>query len=69
MYAKVKIGKHFSSEFKDNKGLRQEYTITPLLLNTVLETAISLSKVETQRNILDKCSQIMAYDDDDVVLM
>jgi len=65
MYAKIKIGKHFSSEFKYNKGLRQEYTISPLLLNIVLKTAIRLSKVETERNILDKCSQILAYDDDD----
>jgi hypothetical protein len=31
----------------------------------MLETAIRLSKVETQRNILDKCSHIIAYDDDD----
>jgi len=65
IYAKVKIGKHFSSEFKDNRGLRQEYTVSPLLLNIVLETAIRLSKVETQRNILHKCSQILVYDDDD----
>ena len=70
IYAKVKICKHFSSEFKDNKHLRQGYVIFPLLLNMVLETAIRLSKVETWRDILDKYSQIMAYDDaDDVVLM
>jgi len=68
-YTKVKIGKYFSSEFKDNKGLRQGYAISTLLLNIVLETAIRLSKVETQRNILDKCSQIMAYDNDDYVVL
>jgi len=65
MYAKVKIRGHFSSEFEDNKGLRQEYKISPLLLNIVSKTAITLSKVETQRNILAKCSEILAYDDDD----
>jgi hypothetical protein len=47
MYAKVKNGKHFSSEFKDNEGSRQGYAISPLLLNIVLEIAIRLSKVET----------------------
>jgi hypothetical protein len=69
MYTKVKIGKHFSSEFEDNKDLRQGYAISPLLLNVVLETAIRLSEVETQRNMLDKCSQIMAYDNDDYVVL
>jgi hypothetical protein len=69
MYTKVKIGKHFSFEFEDNKGLRQGYAIFPLLLNIALETAIRLSEVETQRNMLDKCSQIMAYDNDDYVVL
>jgi hypothetical protein len=69
MYAKVKIGKHFSSEFKDKKCLRQGYAISPLLLNIVLETAIKLSKVEIQRNIVDKCSPIMAYVDDVVLIV
>jgi len=44
MYAIVKIGKYFSSEFNDNKGLRQGYAVSPLLLNIVLETVIRLSK-------------------------
>ena len=39
-YAKVKIDKHLSSEFKVNKGLRQGDSIVPLLFNVVLETAI-----------------------------
>jgi len=33
MYAKVKIGKHLSSEFEVNKGLRQGDVIAPLLFN------------------------------------
>ena len=45
--------------------MRQGYAISPLLLNIVLETAIKLSKVEPWRNILDKYSQIVPYDDDD----
>jgi hypothetical protein len=60
MYAKVKIGKHLSLEFKVNKGLR-------LLLNIMLEIVIIRSKVETRGIILDKCCQIMAYTDEVVV--
>jgi len=37
VYAKVKIGKHLSSEFKINKSLRQENVIAPLLFNRLLE--------------------------------
>jgi hypothetical protein len=33
IYAKVKIGKHLSSEFKVNEGLRQGDAIAPLLFN------------------------------------
>jgi hypothetical protein len=33
IYAKVKIGKHLSCEFKVNKGLRQGDVIDPLLFN------------------------------------
>jgi len=35
MYAKVKIGKHLSSEFRVNKGLRQGDAIAPSLFNIV----------------------------------
>jgi hypothetical protein len=63
IYAKVKIGRHLSSEFKVNKGLRQGDAIDPLLFNVVLETAIRIFTAETQRIIFDKYSQIMAYDD------
>jgi hypothetical protein len=31
IHAKVKIGKHLSSEFQVNKGVRQEDAIVPLL--------------------------------------
>jgi Reverse transcriptase (RNA-dependent DNA polymerase). len=34
----------------------------------VLESAIRRSKVETRGTILDKCSQIMAYADDFVIM-
>jgi len=68
IYAKVKIGKHLSSEFKVNVGLRQGDAIAPLLFNTVLETAIRGSKVETWETIFDICSHIMAYDDDMVII-
>jgi len=37
---KVKIDKYLSSEFKVNKGLRQEDAITTLLFNVVLRIAI-----------------------------
>ena len=63
IYAKVKIGKHLSCEFKVNKGLRQGDAIDPLLFNVVLGTAIRIFTVETQRSILDKYGQIMAYAD------
>jgi hypothetical protein len=39
MYAKMKSGKHLSSEFKVNKRLRQVDGNSPLLLNLVLEIA------------------------------
>ena len=52
IYAKVKIGKHLSSEFKVNKVLRQGDAIAPLLFNTVLEIAIRRSKAETWGTIV-----------------
>jgi len=45
-YARVKIGKQLSSEYKVNKGLRQGDAITFLLFNVVLENAIRRSKAE-----------------------
>ena len=68
IYAKVKIGKQLSSEYKVNKGLRQADAITPLLFNVVLETAIRRSKVETRETIFDKRSQIMARADGVVIV-
>jgi len=47
IYAEVKIGKHLSSEFKVNKGLRQGDTIAPLMFNVVMEIAIKRSEVQT----------------------
>jgi hypothetical protein len=61
---KVKTGKHLSSEFKVNKGLRQGDAIAHLLFNIVWETAIRTSKRESWETIFDKCSRIMAYADD-----
>jgi hypothetical protein len=46
--------------------LEQGDAIAPLLFNVVLEIVIR-SQVETQGMILDKCSQIMAFDDDVVI--
>jgi hypothetical protein len=40
IYAKVKIGKHLSSEFKMSKDLRQGNANAPVLFNVVLESAI-----------------------------
>jgi sorting nexin-29 len=57
------VGKHLSSEYQVNTGLRQGDAIAPLLFNVVLEIAIRRSKVETQGTIFDKCSQILAYAD------
>ena len=67
-YPKVKTDKHLSSEFKFNKGLRQGDAIAPLLVNIVLEIAIRRPKLETSGTIFDKCSQIIAYADDMVVV-
>jgi sorting nexin-29 len=68
VYATVKSGRHLSSEFKVNKGLRQGDAIAPLLFNVVLEIAIRRSKVETEGNIFNKCNQRMAYADDVVIM-
>jgi hypothetical protein len=43
--AEVKIGKHLSSKFKVNRGLRQGDAIAPLLFNVVLQIAIRRSEV------------------------
>ena len=48
IYAKVKISKYLSSDFKVKKVLRQGDAIAPLLFNAVLEISIRRSKVETQ---------------------
>ena len=68
MCAWVKIGKHLSSAFKVNKGLRQGYAIAVLLFNIVLEIAIGRQKLETRGIIFDKCSQIVVYADDVVIM-
>jgi hypothetical protein len=67
-YAKVTVGKHLSSEYRLNKCLRQGDSVAPLLFNVVQEIAIRRSKVETLGIICDKCSQIMAYADEVVIL-
>jgi len=67
IYAKVKIGKHLSCEFKVNKGPTQGDAIDPLLFNVVLETAITIFTAEKQRTLFDKYSQIMAYADGVVI--
>ena len=64
IYAEVKVGKHLSSKFKVNKGLRQGYAIASVLLNILFETAIRRSKVATWGTIFDKFSHIMANSDD-----
>jgi hypothetical protein len=64
IYTKFKISKHLSFEFKVNKGYRKGDTIVPSLLHIVLDTGIGRSEVDTLDIKLDKCSQIMAYNDD-----
>ena len=59
MYAKFKIHKNLSPEFKVNKGSRQGDEIATLLLNLVLETAIRSSKVETWGTKFEKCSKLL----------
>jgi len=68
IYAKVKIGKPFSSEFKVNQGLRHGDAIYPLLFNILLENAIRRSKVENLGTTFDKYRQIIAYADDIVIM-
>jgi sorting nexin-29 len=48
--------------------LRQGDAVVPLLLNVVLEIAIRRFEVEMWGTIFDKCSQVMAYADDVVVI-
>jgi hypothetical protein len=57
--ARVKTGKHLSLGFQVNKGLRH---------GMELETTVIRSKVVTQGTIIDKCSQIMAYATDVVIM-
>jgi sorting nexin-29 len=68
MYAKFKTGTHVSFEFKVNKVLRQRDAVFPLLFNVVLEIAIRRFTVETWGTIFDKCSQIMAYVDNVIII-
>jgi len=67
-YAKVKIDKHLSSEFKVNKGFRQGDSIVLLLFNVVLKITIRRYTVATQCTIFDKCRQILAYSDDVIIM-
>jgi len=48
--------------------LRQAVAIAHLLFSIVLETVIRTYKVETWGTTVDKCSQIMAYADDVVIM-
>ena len=48
--------------------MRQGDAIVRLLFNGVLEIAVIRFKVETWGTISDKCSQIMAYTDDMVIV-
>jgi hypothetical protein len=40
MYGKVRIGKHLSDSFPIQNGIKQGYTLSPMLLNFALEYAI-----------------------------
>lgn len=53
IYAKLKSGKHLSSKFKVNKGLRKEDAIAPLLF-IVLEITIDDLKQKLGHNIWQK---------------
>ena len=48
--------------------MRQGEAVALLLFNVVLEIAIGRWKVETQGTIFDKCSKIVAYADDVIVM-
>jgi sorting nexin-29 len=68
VYAVVRTGKQISEDFKLSKGLRQGDAIAPLLFNITREIAIQRSNIGTQGTIFNKCSQIMAYTDDIVIM-
>jgi sorting nexin-29 len=68
MYVMFKTSRDLSSEFKFNNHFRKEKETATFLFNIVLEIAIRRSTVETWGNIFDKCSQIMAYPDDVVIM-
>jgi hypothetical protein len=67
-YAKFTFGKHLSSPFRLKNYLRQGDAVAPLLFNVVLKISIRRSIVETLGTIYDKCSPIMAYADEVVIL-
>jgi len=67
IHGKFKIDKHLSSEFEFNKDWVQEDAIAPLSFNITLEISIR-KKVEIRINIFDKCTQIMAYAVDVVIM-
>jgi hypothetical protein len=48
--------------------LRQGDAVIPLLFNVVLEIAVRRFKVETKGTIFDKCSQIMTYADNVIIM-
>jgi sorting nexin-29 len=48
--------------------MRKRDAIVPLLFNIAWENAIRKCEVETHGSIFEKCSQIMAYTDDVVIM-
>jgi hypothetical protein len=63
MYSRVRVGKNLSDRFPIRNGLKQRYTLLPLLLNFGLEYAISTVQVIQDGLKLNGTHQLLVYAD------